>query len=85
MFETVVDRLSERILRYLNRPTGRYAPFFAPDIEVVRQSLKPCDVLLVEGNTRISAVIKYLTQSTWSHTCLYIGDALGPDPSGGEA
>jgi len=85
MFESIVDRLSERILRYLNRPTGRYAPFFAPDIEIVRQSLKPCDVLLVEGNTRISAVIKYLTQSTWSHTCLYIGDALGPDPSGGEA
>ena len=34
-------------------------------------------MLLVEGNTRVSAAIKYLTQSTWSHAALYIGDALG--------
>jgi hypothetical protein len=29
--------------------------------------------LLVEGNTRISNAIKYLTQSTWSHAALYVG------------
>jgi len=34
-------------------------------------------VLLVEGNTRVSAAIKYLTQSTWSHAALCVGDALG--------
>jgi hypothetical protein len=31
------------------------------------------DVLLVEGNSRISGIIKYLTQSTWSHAALYVG------------
>jgi hypothetical protein len=30
-------------------------------------------VLLVEGDTRISVAIKYLTQSTWSHAALYVG------------
>jgi len=30
-------------------------------------------VLLVEGNTRMSAAIKYLTQSMWSHAALYVG------------
>ncbi len=35
--------------------------------------LRPGDVLLVEGNTRVSAAIKYLTQSTWSHAALYVG------------
>ena len=39
--------------------------------------LQPGDVLLVEGNTRISTAIKYLTQSTWSHAALYVGDAMG--------
>ena len=34
---------------------------------------KPGDVLLVEGNNHISGVIKYLTQSTWSHAALYVG------------
>ena len=37
-------------------------------------------MLLVDGNTRISVAIKYLTQSTWSHAALYVGDALAvPD------
>ena len=36
----------------------------------------PGDILLVEGNQRISTVIKYLTQSTWSHAAVYIGDAV---------
>lgn len=40
-------------------------------------SLQPGDVLLVEGNTRISVAIKYLTQSTWSHAALYLGPDAG--------
>ena len=32
--------------------------------------IEPGDVLLVEGDNRISAIIKYLTQSTWSHSAL---------------
>lgn len=35
--------------------------------------LKPGDVLLVEGHSRFSSAIKYLTQSTWSHAALYVG------------
>jgi hypothetical protein len=30
-------------------------------------------VLLVEGNNHVSGIIKYLTQSTWSHAALYVG------------
>ena len=39
----------------------------------MRATLKPGDVLLVEGSNHISGVIKYLTQSTWSHAALYVG------------
>jgi hypothetical protein len=46
--------------------------------------LQPGDVLLVEGHTRVSGAIKYLTQSTWSHSALYVGDALGPPAAGEE-
>jgi hypothetical protein len=38
--------------------------------------LQPGDVLLVEGNSRVSAAIKFLTQSTWSHAAMYVGDYL---------
>ena len=33
-------------------------------------------MLLVEGEQRVSEVIKYLTQSSWSHAALYVGDEL---------
>ena len=35
--------------------------------------IRPADVLLVEGRLRVSEVIKVITQSSWSHTALYIG------------
>lgn len=43
------------------------------DYERIRYELRPCDVLLIEGRSRISEVIKQITQSSWSHACIYIG------------
>ncbi|MGB0360342.1 MAG: hypothetical protein ACPGEF_02910 [Endozoicomonas sp.] len=43
------------------------------DFERIRHEVKPCDVLLLEGRTRVSQVIKQMTQSPWSHAMLYIG------------
>jgi hypothetical protein len=70
MFAWLEKYLSDKILNYISQPTGRYAPFYAPDPELVRKALLPGDILLVEGNSRLSATIKYLTQSTWSHAAL---------------
>ena len=39
----------------------------------VSYHLKPCDVVLVDGRSRVSQVIKIITQSRWSHAALYIG------------
>jgi hypothetical protein len=43
------------------------------DFERIRHEIKACDVLLVEGRSRVSEVIKLITQSNWSHAVLYIG------------
>ncbi len=43
------------------------------DFERIRYEIKPCDVLLVEGRTRVSNAIRAITQSPWSHAALYIG------------
>ncbi|HEX3859142.1 MAG TPA: YiiX/YebB-like N1pC/P60 family cysteine hydrolase [Pseudolabrys sp.] len=74
MYQRLKEWISRRILRYLDTPTQRYAPFFAPRLDVFRQALEPGDIILIEGNTRLSAVIKFLTQSTWSHAALYVAD-----------
>jgi hypothetical protein len=77
MLDGLADHLSAWIIRHLTKPTSRYAPFFAPDPEVTRRALQPGDVVLIEGNTRLSAIIKFLTQSTWSHAALYVGERPG--------
>ncbi|NGZ28329.1 MAG: hypothetical protein G8345_15740 [Magnetococcales bacterium] len=41
--------------------------------ERMLSALQPCDVLLIEGRSRVSEVIKIITQSPWSHAALYIG------------
>ena len=78
----LLQNFGGRLARYLTRPSR--APYASPatDPERLRASLRPGDVLLVEGNFRISTVIKYLTQSTWSHAALYVGDVLGRDRDG---
>jgi hypothetical protein len=71
-----------RLARYLATPI-RGAQTATSSLDQLRAALQPGDVLLVEGTTRVSTAIKYLTQSTWSHAMFYVGDALGP-PAPGE-
>lgn len=78
MAEGIVDRIGRLIARFLAGETPGYKPYTPSDPETLRATLQPADVLLVEGNQRISAAIKYLTQSTWSHAAVYIGDPLKP-------
>lgn len=60
------------IARFLTVPAE--TPSVLPvDIAALRAMLRPADVILVEGNLRISGVIKTLTKSTWSHATLYVG------------
>jgi hypothetical protein len=46
------------------------------DVANLKKHVREGDVLLVEGNTRLSQVIKYVTQSSWSHSGIYVGDRL---------
>ncbi|MBD3895700.1 lipo-like protein [Halomonas sp. ML-15] len=52
------------------RPWHRSLSQIEPE---VLDCLQPGDVLLVEGSSRLSTVIKYLTQSSWSHAALFVG------------
>ena len=43
------------------------------DFERIRYEIRPCDVLLVEGRSQVAEIIRTITQSTWSHSAIYIG------------
>jgi len=71
--------------RWLSQPHHRHGASLPTRLELLAKALQPGDVLLVEGETRVSVAIKYLTQSTWSHAALFIGDAAGRNGPGGTA
>jgi len=62
--------------RVLTKPRGRYTLLLPNDFESLLRVLRPGDVILVDGDQRVSEVIKYLTQSTWSHSVLYVGEEI---------
>lgn len=69
----LLERIGQLIAERLRQPSSGYEPFTPSDIDTLCSVLKPGDVLLIEGNQKLSAGIKYLTQSTWSHAALYVG------------
>lgn len=43
------------------------------NFERLRYELRPGDVILVEGHSNVSEIIKSITQSIWTHSFFYIG------------
>jgi hypothetical protein len=80
----MLDGVGRLLAHYLEKPAAGYEPFTPSDPEALRATLRPGDVLLVEGNNNISGVIKYLTQSTWSHAALYVGQIGDRETAVGE-
>ncbi|WP_439923787.1 YiiX/YebB-like N1pC/P60 family cysteine hydrolase [Nitrobacter sp. JJSN] len=80
----VLDTVGKWIAAYLQKEVPGYEPFTPSDPEHLRGLIQEGDVLLVEGNSRISGIIKYLTQSTWSHAALYVGPIDGASEADGE-
>ena len=72
MFGRVRDRVWESLVSFLvsTPKKGRLSP---NDFDVIRARIQPGDVLLVEGQTRVGAIIKNITRSSWSHAAICIG------------
>ena len=80
----MLDVIGRLIAYHLQKPIAGYEPFTPSDPDALSQTLTPGDVLLVEGNNHVSGIIKYLTQSTWSHAALYVGPLPGRCGDDGE-
>jgi len=71
----------EWLVGRITRPRAEYRRYVFNDPERLKSRIRPGDVVLVDGDQRISQVVKYLTTSPWSHSALYIGSALLRDPA----
>lgn len=74
--DSLLDAVGSWLARRLEAETSGYRPYTPSDPETLRAMLRPGDILLVEGNQKVSVAIKYLTQSTWSHAAMYVGGAI---------
>jgi len=70
------NKIFALVAHVLTKPRGTYILLLPTAPESLRQGLRLGDVILVDGEQRISEVIKYLTQSSWSHSVLYVGDEI---------
>ena len=84
MWNRLKRAIGKRLAVYLNSTSTSYHSFSAYESPGLKQFLEPGDILLVEGNSRVSTAIKYLTQSTWSHAAFFAGDATNRFTDNGE-
>ena len=72
MFGAIRERIGRALARYLTKSVDRGCNPSTSTPGQVASAIRKGDVLLVDGNTRISVAIRYLTQSTWSHAALCV-------------
>ncbi len=73
--------LARWFVEQITRPRREYRRVVFNDPLRLKSRIRPGDVILVDGDQRVSQVIKYLTMSPWSHSAIYIGSALMRDPA----
>jgi len=82
--KTLLHRIGLLAAHYLMAEVERNPLIPTTDVSELARILRRGDVLLIEGCARVSAPIRYLTQSTWSHAALYVGPIDGRMEPDGE-
>lgn len=68
--------LGRALLRRLDAPRKAYEKRIVNNMDNLYRVIRKGDVVLVEGRSEMSRIIQLLTQSSWSHSAFYVGDAL---------
>lgn len=72
----MLENIGSFLADYLSAPREDDSFVATSSPERLASCIQKGDVLLVEGTSRVSTAIKYLTQSTWSHAAVYIGESI---------
>lgn len=70
----VFDWIGRWLARYLSASRHGAVSVATCRPELLAATLRKGDVLLVEGSSRFSAAVKYLTHSNWSHAALCVDE-----------
>jgi hypothetical protein len=73
---TWLASLGRALLRRLDTPRKAYEKRIVNNLDNLYRVIRKGDVVLVGGRSELSRIIQLLTQSSWSHSAFYVGDAL---------
>jgi hypothetical protein len=74
--QSVLAVIGRYFLRRLEMPLATYEQRIINNMENLYRVIRPGDILLVEGRSKLSHLIQLLTKSAWSHSAIYIGNRL---------
>ena len=72
----LLEKLGRALLRRLENPRKGYQKRIVNNLDNLYGVIQKGDVVLVEGRSEVSRIIQVLTQSSWSHSALYVDAAL---------
>lgn len=73
MFKQLTGWLWDNTVDWLNTNVGEDSLKAVCDFDQLLNEIRPADVILFEGRSRVGEVIKLVTLSPWTHAALYIG------------
>ncbi len=73
---SIFSKLRQVVLTKLEKPRRYYEQRVYNNVGKLYNVIRPGDVVLVEGRSEMSRLIKLFTSSHWSHAAIYVGNAL---------
>ena len=65
--------IGTQLAKFLTKEHIQDDAYYRISIDDIKSILKPGDVVLVEGQSRVSSAIQFITNSNWSHAAVFIG------------
>lgn len=73
---SIYRSLRNKLDNWLTREPPGQDEIMPYDFNRLKYEIRPGDVLLIQGRSRMSSVIRSITQSSWTHAALYIGRVI---------
>lgn len=69
-------KLRNFVMRRLESPVKGYRQRIYNNLDSLYKYIRKGDVVLIEGSSELSRIIKLFSSSHWSHNAMYVGDEL---------
>ena len=73
--------IGTQLAKFLTKEHIYVDSYYRISIQDIKLTIKPGDVILVEGQSRASSAIQFITGSNWSHAAVFIGKTKDFDHS----